>query len=217
MKKWFKGLGVGDKIMVVGLLLLFLTSGSLLIYGVLHHHEQGLLTACDSPGGSLDYNGECFEVRWNQSQFPLRTYLSSTNPSPPLSPDSELSSLISYVNRSLGFRALTPTSDSSSADIVIDFAGALDVGSLRMKNAYGGALHHRRADGSLWCEVHTWNTGTAELADKALTHELGHCLGLAHDDFQASAMYPSIVQDGNRPTRLRFTDSDVQLLRTLYH
>ena len=218
MKSWFLSLSTVNKVMIVGMAVLFLSVPALLVYGIANHTEQGLLTACDTPNGSLDYNGECFEVKWDQSQIPLQLFVSSTTVAASIYPESARSSVVTLINQSLGFRMLSTTGEQDNADIVIDFETA-QVQSLHLHNAHGGALHHRRSNGSLWCEVKTWNNVTAEWADKSLTHELGHCMGLAHDDFPASAMYPSpLTLSGDfRPTRLRFTDYDRNLLRRLYH
>lgn len=66
------------------------------------------------------------------------------------------------------------------------------------------------------CTVVTSNTGTDELLAMVLHHELGHCLGLAHDDFTASIMYPeqSAVASGQYPPRM--TDADRDALRERY-
>ena len=49
-----------------------------------------------------------------------------------------------------------------------------------------------------------------------LYHEFGHCLGLAHDDYPKSIMYPTMtpIPDGIQPPW--FSDYDRRLLRDLY-
>jgi hypothetical protein len=71
------------------------------------------------------------------------------------------------------------------------------------------------------CLAQTSNTGTNEMLFQVLHHELAcHCLGLAHDDHQASIcrdpdLYPlEPIPDGQFP--LRLTDFDVELLRGKY-
>jgi predicted Zn-dependent protease len=60
--------------------------------------------------------------------------------------------------------------------------------------------------------------GTNRLAYLIAVHELGHVIGLAHDDFESSPMYPVTVDDsGSEVLRtIRVSDSDVRLLRTTY-
>lgn len=212
---WFKNLNTASKVMVVGVGLLTLVVLILLPIAILSHEEAGLLTACDTPSGDLDYTGTCASVEWDRSQFPLDVYISTTNPYPPRDPIAAARSVVDHINLNLGFTALRTSSDPNS-DIRIDYETAQDSGVSWMRDANGAVLHHRR-DGRLWCEVHTWNSGTLELADKVLTHELGHCLGLAHDDFEASAMYPEVRPDGAQVSRLRITDFDRGLLRERYN
>lgn len=215
MFSWFKSLSTVNKVMVGGIALLFLAVAILLPVAILTHEEAGLLTACDTPNGSLNYDGQCFEVKWDKEQFPLSVSIYTDNRHPPADPDDALSYVVDLINARLGFTALQKSS-SPNADIRIEFEAASLVGDSWLSDASGAVLHHRGDDGNLWCEVRTWNNGTVEMVDKVLTHELGHCLGLAHDDFASSAMYYSVEPDGPVLSRLRITDHDRKLLRDLY-
>ena len=70
-------------------------------------------------------------------------------------------------------------------------------------------------NGQRQCLVTTNNTGTVDMLDLVLQHELGHCLGLAHDDYTESIMYGGAgralrVTSGFPP---HISDSDRELLR----
>lgn len=202
-------------VMLVILGVLAVTALVLVIVGVATHTEAGLLTACDHPSSRLDYSGDCFDVQWERDQFPLLVHASTSNPHPPADPEDATRSVIRLLNGRLGFDALQWTDTPEEADITVTIGVAQEVG-LWMDDANGAASHIRLPDGGLRCEVTTWNTGTNEMLDKVLTHEMGHALGLAHDDFEDSAMYYSVRPDGARITRLRITDHDRNLLRELY-
>jgi len=81
----------------------------------------------------------------------------------------------------------------------------------------GDAVFHA---GDRECMVTTTNTGTNELLSLVIQHELGHCLGLDHDDFAMSIMFGgpgnalSPTPAGQFPPRI--TDSDRALLREFY-
>jgi len=68
------------------------------------------------------------------------------------------------------------------------------------------------------CCIETANTGTTEMLDLALQHELGHCLGLADetDVNDVSIMSPDLHPTGGGfPPHI--TDSDRSLLLSIYH
>jgi hypothetical protein len=214
----FKEMSTMNKVMFIGIPILFVLCGVLVTVGVILHQEAGLLTACEDAQGRFDYEGDCFEVEWDRSQLPLSVYASSVNPHPPADPTSAAASVVRHTNTRLGFDMLTMAESAEEADIVIDVGVAQEVRDTRhwMTDA-NGAASHVRTDGNLRCYIVTWNTGTMELLDKVLTHELWHGLGLAHDDFEDSGMYPTVRADGSRMTALRMTDSDRVLLRERYH
>jgi hypothetical protein len=77
----------------------------------------------------------------------------------------------------------------------------------------GGGWAYRCGDS---CCVDTTNTGTSELTHLVIQHELGHCLGLAHDDFDSSIMRPTQRRTPDRQFPPRITDHDRDLLREAY-
>lgn len=70
------------------------------------------------------------------------------------------------------------------------------------------------------CTIRTANTGTGEPLALTLQHELGHCLGLAHDDFSVSIMFGgpghALSPTPDRQFPPRITDADRETLRALY-
>lgn len=67
-----------------------------------------------------------------------------------------------------------------------------------------------------YCRVRIGNTGTSDLTHMVLVHELLHCLGLAHDDFDASVMRERQRRDISLANQVRVTDHDRALLNERY-
>lgn len=201
-------------VMAVVLGLLAIVALVLVIVGVTTHTEAGLLTACPHGDDRLDYAGDCDEVRWNRDQFPLRVYASTTNPHPPTPPEEAAQSVISIVNTRLGFSALQWEPDRGMSDINVNIGISQELGWMR--DANGVASHFVGPNGNLGCNVATWNTGTSLLLSRTLHHEIGHALGLAHDDFESSIMYPTLSSRNSSVYPPRITDHDRSLLRELY-
>lgn len=164
---------------------------------------------------------------WEQGQLPLVVYATTYRASefsehgelvPPDSDDLDtVKDVISVVNRRLGFTAfrlaVVPSHDILNPEVPLVLGAPVEVG-------VGGAGGHAQirlfgitADD---CEIETRNTGTSELLWLTLYHEFGHCLGLAHDDFEQSIMRPvqSPTPDGVIPPW--FSDHDRRIIRERY-
>jgi hypothetical protein len=115
------------------------------------------------------------------------------------------------VNRRLGHDVFVWESDAPQVEILIGVAaesGWLDAG--------GDAALAANGDTIVGCSIRTSNTGTLEMMSLVLQHELGHCLNLAPDPFDASIMreVQRTVPDMQHPPRI--TDSDRKLIRATY-
>ena len=185
------------------------------------------------------------ELVWPKSQIPLtisaRPY---AGPSLAEIEADTIRSVVSAINDRVGFEALRLV-DSSDASIKAVLgvpvetgpaggAGDLfrrrdsdlgDSGALRravFDRARGYCVHQRRpSSGHLEAELVLRSGGSPVYLFHLYYHELGHCMGLGHDDFQSSVMDPHILDhgwDGKMPLKLvRFTDVDRARLRALYH
>ena len=121
------------------------------------------------------------------------------------------------VNTRLGFAALVVDPGGPVAvtdcDITVRMGVAVEVGK---DEAGGNYTLERRGDTYHHCAVETANTGTTELELLVLEHEFGHCLGLAHDDFDASIMRRVQKPWSGKGFPAEITDWDRDLLRKKY-
>lgn len=220
MSTWIRS----NWIMLTVIAAIFIAAAVLLIVGLLTHREAGLMGVCWGADGTVERyldapTDDCPAVRWDG--LPLRVKAMSNNPSPPDDPERAARRAIETINERLGFELLRYEEDGLD-HCMEAHAVCIRIGEPRqprwMETA-GDTMHFRGSgDGEpLYCEVRTSNTGTIELLDLVLEHEIYHCLGLAHDDFDSSIMRSTPmahVPDGQFPPRL--TDSDRDLLRALY-
>ena len=82
-----------------------------------------------------------------------------------------------------------------------------------------GGRFELHGSGTVWkrCDVRTLNVaGPDDVEDRVLYHEMGHCLGLAHDDYPLSIMYPKQRATADKTIPPWISDSDRVLLRELY-
>lgn len=185
----------------------------LVMCGVLTHHEAGLVRE---------------DVRWSKSRFPLRVSSGAYAGDADAQAEAHeaVRSAVREVNWRLGFTVLKHVDGADSdIDVVVgvpqypsdDPGAATD----QLALTESGGFYKLTGDSGVkqWvkCQIMTSNTGTIFVLGLVLEHEFGHCLGLAHDDFDSSIMYPT-QRDWGTDSAFppRFTDSDRSLLRKLY-
>lgn len=179
--------------MAIILAVLALVAAILVAVGVSTHEEPGLMPDA---------------VTWPRDRFPLtvcpEAYLDTSDDL--LEAVTAVGEASDVINDRLGFPALEVRTDD--CDVRVTVGVPTEPGM-----EPGGDA--RIAHGPI-CHVRTANTGTSELRHLVLQHELGHCLGLAHDDFETSIMRPVQTPTPDRTFPPRITDHDRDLLRALY-
>lgn len=201
----------------------------LLIVGLTTHRERTLLEVCWSPDGRAGYLGDveknesvtCTgheELVWPRKQLPITlTAVEDLEASFSLSDGDRrvkvLRQAIQNISRELGFEAFvwTPVDTTSS---IVYFGGAVNA------DPSPGHIAHRRTESGLEADVFIRSDveSSDRLLYRVLMHELLHVLGLAHDDFQASIMFPVMLDDTveGSMSAAHVTDVDRARLRELY-
>lgn len=206
-------------IMIVAIVLIFLAAIAGVIYGVVTHREPGLMGACwvGDRVASYEVDGadECAALEWPRGAFPLRVGVRFDEVGHPGALEA-VAGAVDRINTRLGFAALLVDPEagcSGEHQVCIEVGVAYERGFM---DDHGTARHRQVLGGAMRCEATTANTGTDELLAMVLEHELGHCLGLAHDDFGASIMRPvqTSAPMGEFPPWI--TDDDRALLRSRY-
>lgn len=226
---WFRnpvniGIAVGAAILAVVVVVL-------IVWGVTHHTEGGILQVCWGPEGEAQYvegaeqdHGACpgaEELVWSTTQIPL-TLAPLAADGTPLAEDAPEQRVLAYVitdlNAQLAFELFRVGFSPQTPDAEVRFGGAF---AADVTNPPPGYVRHRRLDGTvLWGEVGIRSDVAAvdRLLYLVLAHELLHLAGLQHDDFPASIMYPLTREDwaDDRVNTAHITDVDVNLLQSRY-
>ena len=123
-------------------------------------------------------------------------------------------SAIATINSRLGFRMLT-RADVPGADIKVTMRAPVTVGGW---DAVGGQAELRDAEGVYTsCLLWVRNvSGEEDLEWLVTQHELGHCLGLADDDYSMSIMNATGSPTPDHTLPAWISDWDRGLLRERY-
>lgn len=114
---------------------------------------------------------------------------------------------IGAFNRRVGCSLFAFTNDPGSAPVVLS-RGAAESGDGSMHP--GGTTSHTLVGGKWKATVVMYNLVTADEIQRGIMHELGHVVGLAHDDFKDSLMYRGTSGSAY------LTDDDRELLQGRY-
>jgi len=148
--------------------------------------DAGLMKVHWLPSGQAQYanfSGPVEDLVWPKSQFPLLVYVFG---------DAEkwVKRPMLAWNAQLGFEVFRlDVGDSANVSVHV-FPMADLVGGQKLGE--GGETLHVKSAGRMAAVVRFNSTSIVE-SYQIVFHELGHVLGLAHDEFESSPMYPNVV------------------------
>lgn len=211
-----------------------------LIFGVMSHSEETLLEVCwnnsraeyvgEIEVESIPCLGQTEELIYSKEHIPLTVT--------PLSYDNHLlesddrdskviASAAKTINDQFGFDLVKMVyrTDAINEDgqikarLIVHTQAPYTPGSRVLSSKVPGwAIHSRRPDGSIQCDVYLRGGLSERFMYLVALEELGHAIGLAHDDYRGSAMYPKTMDDteSKRMIPSRFSDMDRERIRELY-
>lgn len=209
-------------IMIIVAVVIFGIAVSILVLSlVTKPKEFGLMSGCFDPSGifrvSRLSNTETFDVcevdhelKWDKELFPLKVYATTDNDYLESTYKQTVGYATNWMNTSFGFQLFEITDDIDS-DIYIKVGvphGSWGVGAI---DANGACYHNQVVDG-MKVTIFTSNVVTPSELSAVLVHELGHAIGLGHNDVEESFMHiPTLTLD-----KIRVRDSNKELIQTLY-
>lgn len=207
MKKWHY--------IVIGVVAFALALGGVL-YGVITHKEPGLLGVCWTNNGVGAYDDplkdphpECTQkVQWPKDRIPLHYRIDFEEDHADYVESVEAA--VKLWNREIG-EVFVPA-NGGLADIVIIWGpveAGVDIG--------GSTTHMADENGLATGALVTLNAASdLHAVYRYAAHELGHVLGLAHDEAPRSIMFPTQPDVTTEMTFVLPSDYDKKLLRELY-
>lgn len=189
-------------IMIVIVVVLAAIAIPLVVYGVTQNSETEPGLVPDAP-------------RWAPDRLPVGVCVIRYSGGTVLEPGdrSAVDHAVSITDGRLGFGMYELTTAArSDCPVVITLGVPAEPGWTDP----GGTARLMGRDGvATRCEIETSNV-FGELQQLTLQHELGHCMGLAHDDFERSIMRREQSETPDRALPPWISDHDRSLLREIY-
>jgi predicted Zn-dependent protease len=184
----------------------FVLAGGGVLWGVLTHKEPGFMEVCWQHGQAVYTNCEqTLPLKWSKSQLPL-TYYIDFDRHHKVYVESVTGAAKSW-NQEIGVEVFKRVEKREDAKVVVKWGSVSG-------NAGGHTSHRGDDSGPKSAEVVLVDASDVRAVYRFAMHELGHVLGLAHDDFESSVMY-AVAPDQTGPY-LKFilpSDHDKKLLQ----
>lgn len=190
-----------------------------ILFFAITHEEPSLMGACWSGGDKnrvtlyeKDGAKNCPELTWDKNAIPLTVKATAYHQDAENEALIGVKTAVNHVNQLLGFEGFSLIMEEDP-DIFVTIGVPQDV----MFDGPGGYVYHDKIGSKQRAFINIYNVVEPILLDKSIVHELLHALGLGHDDWEGSIMYPS--NDSKELTlfkQLWLSDQDKKVLQDLY-
>lgn len=187
--------------------IVFVLAGGGVLYGVLTHKEPGLMKVCWTGGQAVYAGADCTtELKWTKQRLPLKYAINF---------DAAHKDYVNSVkagadlwNKEIGTPLFVFTDKVAEAKIIVEWGS--------VSGNAGGYTSHKGTTGPESATITLTEATDIHAVYRYAAHEFGHVLGLAHDDFESSIMFPTQPGMTGDMKLVLPSDADKKLLQGLY-